>query len=206
MSIKLQLLLSYFVIVLLVIVVGFISWRTIISMDSELRRVTDQTFPVYESLKKLKSSEFRVFSSATEILLLGLLKKKNAFVLHESKEFNEALSTYHEVLKGYSHHVHTNFPDEIKFLEAISKSGGDVIRLSQAMLHMPISPDYNKKISVLIKESEIKQNQFIKIIDQVMHAEKSELAERMSDVHDKKDSTVNAILVFVLLRLFWPYL
>jgi len=202
MSIKLQLLLSSFVIVLLVIMVGVLSWKTIVSMDDELRRVTDQTFPVYESLRKLKSSESIIVSSTTKILLQGLLKENNTLALHESKEFNEALSTYHKVLKGYSHHVHTYFPDEIAFSEAISKSADDVIQLSRAMIHMPITPDYNEKISALLKESEIKQNQFIKVVDQVLLAENAELAERMSDVHSKKDATVDAIIALCVTAAF----
>lgn len=210
MSIRLQLSLSYFTIVLLVIVSGLIGWQTIVSMDSELRRVTQQTMPVYEALKDLKAAESKMVLSTMEALLLQKNYNKKEFTEHKNKELSEGLSVYQKTLEVYSHYVHNFFPDEIEYLEIISTRGQEIIRLNDKILRLPVTDDYKDRLSDFIIASEMQQHQFISTIEEALLGEKKELSERMDEVHAKKDVIVRVIIatsvVAALLALVTGYI
>ncbi len=199
MSIRLKLILSYFIIVLLVGVAGMIGWRTIVNMDNEISRITTEILPVYTELRNLRISMDQVIKSTTESLLFRQLARQD----HEQvdAEYNQlqvGLSEYRNALKRYRDYVEKYFPGELKYLSVITDSGDKIIRINQELLALSSTQNNNEKVTMLMSRSEAEEERFRSTIKAAMDAESKEVDEHYEGVHKTKKTTINTLVMAIV--------
>jgi len=192
MNIKVKLTLGYFVIVVLVAIVGMTGWQTIHKMDSELRRITSQTLPVYNGLRSLKMALDQIIKSTTEVLLINKINAEDQ-VTRELVQLQQSIADYKSALKQYKHYVETYFPDEVEFLHEITASGDTLIGISIQMIDQSKAHSDSVILSRLLVEAENVENSFSSSIEQAMASESKELDERLEELHQAKKETIAII-------------
>jgi len=193
MNIKYKLILSYFMIVLLMGIIGVASWQTLTDMDKELRRITSQTLPVYNGLRTLKTDMDQISKSTTEIMLIKSLDT-------ESKSFNQlverqqAIHNYFDALTQYSRYVEKYFPDEVETLNGVTESGHKLIQMSENLVNATMVEADTKKISTMLAQLSSEEQHFAQTIEHAIEVESDELDERLDDLHQTKEKTVSSMI------------
>ena len=193
MNIKYKLILSYFIIVVLMGIVGVVSWQTLTDMDKELRRITSQTLPVYNGLRTLKMNMDQIGKSTTEVMLIKLLN-------NESESFNQlverqqGIHNYLDALNQYTQFVEEFFPNEVETLKSVTESGHALMQMSKGLIDATMVDTDTEKVSAMLAELSAEEQHFAQIIEHAIEAENDELDERLDDLHQTKENTVNSMI------------
>jgi len=188
MSIKVKLILGYFVIVVLVAVVGMAGWQTITSMDRELRNITSQTLPVYNGLRSLKMGLDQIVKATTEIVLIRTLNATDK-ISGELQHYQQGIVDYQAALLQYKQYVDTFFPDEEEYLNDITLAGDTLIGISEQLIDGSLKRIDAASIATLLAQADAVEHRFSSTIEQAIASENDELNERLEEVHQSKDET-----------------
>jgi len=201
MNIKYKLILSYFMIVLLMGIVGIASWQTLTDMDKELRRITSQTLPVYNGLRTLKMDMDQISKSTTEVMLIKSLDTESES-FNQLVERQQGIHNYLKALTQYTKYVEDFFPDEVETLNAVTESGHKLIQMSENLVNATMLEAGTKKISTMLAQLSREEQHFAQTIEHAIDVENDELDERLDDLHQTKEETVNSMIATAVFAAF----
>jgi len=201
MNIKYKLILSYFIIVVLMGIVGVVSWHTLTDMDKELRRITSQTLPVYNGLRTLKMDMDQISKSTTEVMLMKSLNTETE-TFNKLVERRQGVTNFFDALAQYTKYVEEFFPDEVETLNTVTDSGHKLIQMSKDLIDATMVEADRGKISAMIAQLSIEEKRFALTIEHAIEGENDELDERLDDLHQAKEGIVSSMIGTVVFSAF----
>ncbi len=176
MKIISKLTMGFLFISILIGLLAYIGYDTIISIKNEYEMLAYETMPVFENLNYIKLAGIRIIDTTNEKMSLSPDDKFR--LKEENVELALAKQTYEKSFKEYERLINTFFPEEKEILIDIENTTQTLIKLSNEMIELKTLDSDEKEIKRKQFELEITEAKFLVIMDQAIEQEKKELNER----------------------------